>query len=90
MLTEGVSEDRVGVARATPCFMAAVVESDSLADLKLRGLFKKINQGADRSCLLSFRSGNESPRLVMEHVLPSEAAKAAMGCRPSGGGVFAN
>ena len=53
-----------------------------------RFFFKKVNQGAGRSCLLTFRSGSESPRLVMEHVIPFEAAKATMGCRPSGGGVF--
>ncbi len=32
VLTEGVSEDLVAVARATTCFRAAVAESDSLAD----------------------------------------------------------
>ena len=37
LLTEGVSQDRVAVARATVCFRAAVADSDSLADLKLRG-----------------------------------------------------
>ncbi len=42
--------------------------------------------------MLSFRSGSDSPRVVIEHGLPSvdrtEAAKASMGCRPSGEGVF--
>ncbi len=42
--------------------------------------------------MLSFRSGSESPRSVTEHVLPSvgrtEAAKAAMGHRPPGDGIF--
>ena len=32
VLTEGVSEDLVAVARATACFRATVAESDSLAD----------------------------------------------------------
>ena len=92
MLIEGVNEDRVVAAMATSCFRVTVAESESLADLKLRGFFTDIIQGAGRRCLLSFRSGSESPRVVIEHVLPSvvrtEAAKAAMGCRPSGDGVF--
>jgi hypothetical protein len=53
-----------------------------------------IIQGAGKSCLLSFRSESESPRVVMERVLPSvvrtEASKSALGCRPSGDEVFAN
>ncbi len=32
VLIQGVSEDQVAVARATTCFMAAIAESDSLAD----------------------------------------------------------
>ena len=55
-------------------------------------VFTDIIQGACKSCLLSFRSGSESPRVAMEHVPPSvvrtEAAKAALGCRPAGDGVF--
>ena len=62
--------------------------------LKLCDFFTEITQGAGKSCLLSFRSGSESPRVVIEHGLPSvdrtEAAKAAMGCRPSGDGFSAN
>jgi hypothetical protein len=60
-------------------------------ELKLRG-FQDIIQGVDKSCPRSFRSGSESPRVVMEHVLPSvvltEAAKASFGCRSLGDGVF--
>jgi hypothetical protein len=77
---------------ATSCFRVTVAESESLADLKLRGFFTDIIQGAGRRCLLSFRSGSESPRVVIEHVLPSvvwaEAAKATMGCRPLRDEVF--
>ena len=94
MLTEGVSEDRVVVAMATTCFTVAVAESDTLADLKLRGVLRRLLQGAGRSCMLSFRSRSESPRVAMEHLLPSvvrtEAAKATFGYGPSGDGIFAN
>ena len=42
--------------------------------------------------MLSLRLRRESPRVVMEHVLPSvvrtEVAKAALDCRPSWNGVF--
>ena len=42
VLAEGVSEDRVVVARATTCLRVAVAESDSLADLKLRGCLRRL------------------------------------------------
>ena len=56
--------------------------------------FTETIQGTGKSCLLSFPSNSESPRMVMEHVLPSvvptEEAKASLGCRPSKDGIFAN
>ncbi len=52
---------QVDVARDTTRFRAAIAERDSLADFKLRG-FTEFFQSADRSCLLFFRSGSESPR----------------------------
>ena len=76
-----------------------MLQSSSRGERLARGLktlrfFSKIIQGAGMSCLLSFYSGSESPRVAMEHVLPSvvrtEAAKAAFGCRRSGDGIFAN
>ena len=89
MLTEGGSEDRVVVASKGHNMLHGISHGERLArGLKTPRFFKKINQGVGRSCLLFFRSGSESPRLVMEHVLPSVAAKAAMDCRPSGGGFF--
>jgi len=61
-------------------------------ELKTPRFFTENIQGVGKSCLLSFRSGSESPRVSIEHVLPSvvrtEAAKIAMGCRPSRDGVF--
>jgi hypothetical protein len=55
-------------------------------------VFTENIQGAYRSCLLSFRSGSESPRVAMEHVPPSvgriEAAKAAWAVVMQGMGFF--
>jgi len=59
VLTEGVNEDRVFVARATSYFRVALAESDSLADLKLRvclrRIFKELARGA---CFLCAREAS--------------------------------
>ncbi len=41
-MSKGVREDRLVVARTTSCFRVAVAEIDSLANLKLRGLFRRL------------------------------------------------
>ncbi len=88
-MTEGVSEDRVAVARATTCFRVAFAESDLLADLKLRLFLRRLFKELAEAACFPFTRGASCR--VWRWSMCSRRSFGPMqrkGCRPSENGVF--